>query len=94
MSNNWTHAICDSCWIKRPAESGTNAKPGERRLRIAHRLVNPATLQCCFCGTCQKTQSQLIHVTADSHLCGNCDDLFRQFMLGAAVPAIDPEATE
>jgi hypothetical protein len=26
------------------------------------------------------------------HLCGNCDDLFRQFIKGEAVPAITPEA--
>jgi len=24
------------------------------------------------------------------HLCGNCDDLFRKFVNGEAVPAIDP----
>lgn len=56
------------------------------------------------CDRCDKTQSQLVHVTADhipagwtsidgSHLCEECDDLFRDFMLGRAVPAIEHDET-
>ena len=59
MSNNWTHPICETCWKNRtflPALKSGQGGHVTRQLRIAHRLITPSVLVCCFCGESQRSE--------------------------------------
>ena len=59
--SQFTHSICDPCWIKR------------ERDRIPHRLKERTTEICCFCGVAHNSG---IYVREQPHLVlckGDCD---------------------